>query len=224
MTRRLHQPLPSFDSTHLDYYDVTWFLLAVALLGLALRAGVAVRWLPATCLTSPSIAMQSAVMVVLIISLAITVALRDHRSPAAELGWHIANPSWMAAAATGGALMAMAVALVVGQSYPLVPTMGLADGIILAVVLAPFLEESFFRGCLLPVVARSLGSVGAVIITSLIFGLFHHPPTLLHLTCFTLAGSAYAWMRIASRSTMAAALMHASYNLMLLTWPRLGTR
>lgn len=223
MIRWLHQALPAFDSTHLDYYDVTWFLLAVAILGLALHAGVAVRWLSTTCLTNPSIAMQSAIMVALIFSLAITVALRGHRPPAAELGWRIATSSWLAVAATGGAIMAIAVALVVGQSYPLIPTMGLADGIILAVVLAPLLEESFFRGCLLPVVARPLGSVGAVILTSLIFGLFHHPPTLLHLTCFTLAGVAYAWMRIASGSTMAAALMHASYNLALLTWPRLGS-
>lgn len=37
--------LPSLTSSHLDYYDVTWFLLALSVLSSALHAGVAARWL-----------------------------------------------------------------------------------------------------------------------------------------------------------------------------------
>lgn len=215
MTRYDHAA-PSLDSSHLDYYDVTWFLFAIAVIGLALHAGVAARWLPSTYLTNPSMAVQLAVMIVLILSLAITVRLRGCRSPAAELAWRITGSWWLAAAVAGGLVMAIAVALVVRRTYSLVPKIGFGDGILLAVVLAPLLEESFFRGCLLPVVSRSLGPVAAVVLTSLIFGLFHRPPTIVHFICFTLAGVAYAWMRIASRSTAAAALMHATYNLALL--------
>lgn len=221
MSRHDHAS-PSLDSSHLDYCDVTWFLLAVALLGLALHVGVAARWLPATCLTNPLMAVQSVIMILLVLSLAITVRLRAHRSPMPELGWRIIGTSWWVIAVAGGMIMAIVVTLVVGHRYPLVPQVGVGDGIVLAVLLAPLLEESFFRGCLLPVIARSVGPAGAVILTSLVFGFFHHPPTLLHFICFTLAGGVYAWMRIVSRSTMAAALMHAFYNLVLLTLPRLG--
>lgn len=207
--KRYDRAVPSPDSSHLDYYDVTWFLFAIAVTELALHAGVAARWLPSTDLTSPSTAVQLAVLVVLILSLAITVRLRGRRSPAAELGWRVTSSWWLAAAVVSGAIVAMVVGLVVQRTYPLVPKIGLGDSIVLAVVLAPLLEESFFRGCLLPVVSRSLGPVAAVVLTSVIFGLFHRPPTIVHLICFTLAGVAYAWMMIASRSTAAAALMHA---------------
>lgn len=69
--------------------------------------------------------------------------------------------------------------------------------------------------------ARPLGPAAAVIITSVLFSLFHHPPAMLHFICFTLAGVTYAWMRIASGPTAAAALMHAAYSLALLATPRL---
>lgn len=44
---------------------------------------------------------------------------------------------------------------------------------ILAVFIAPFVEEIFFRGFLQPAFVKSLGVVGGVIVTSLIFGLSH---------------------------------------------------
>ena len=55
----------------------------------------------------------------------------------------------------------------------------------------------------------------AVILTAFLFALLHQPTDLAHWVSFTTAGVAYGWIRVASGSTMAAALMHATYNLAL---------
>jgi len=77
------------------------------------------------------------------------------------------------------------------------------------------LEESFFRGCLLPLLAKTIGNPAAVILTALLFALLHQPSNLAHWVSFTATGVAYGWIRVASRSTTAGALMHATYNLVL---------
>jgi Type II CAAX prenyl endopeptidase Rce1-like len=79
----------------------------------------------------------------------------------------------------------------------------------------PILEESVFRGCLLPVLAQTTGNLAAVILTALLFALFHQPANLVHWVSFTATGVAYGWIRVASRSTTAGAFMHATYNLAL---------
>jgi membrane protease YdiL (CAAX protease family) len=85
----------------------------------------------------------------------------------------------------------------------------------LAATIGPVLEESFFRGCPLPLIERSLWSSAAVILSGLLFASFHQPPTIVHCACLAMSGIAYGWIRVASRSTAAAALMHAIYNLTL---------
>lgn len=55
-----------------------------------------------------------------------------------------------------------------------------------------------------------------MILTSFLFALFHQPTDLAHWVSFTVTGVAYGWIRVASRSTSAAALMHATYNLTIL--------
>ena len=60
-----------------------------------------------------------------------------------------------------------------------------------------------------------MGNGAAVIITAFLFALFHGPANLAHWMSFTATGVAYGWLRVASRSTMATALMHAIYNLTL---------
>ena len=85
----------------------------------------------------------------------------------------------------------------------------------LAISLGPILEESFFRGCLLPLLAQTTGNAIAVILTAFLFALFHQPTDLAHWVSFTVTGVAYGWIRVASGSTTAATLMHATYNLAL---------
>ncbi len=81
-----------------------------------------------------------------------------------------------------------------------------------AVTLGPLCEELAFRGFLLPLVARSLGPVAGVLISALPFAILHGPQyswSWRHVVLITLAGSAFGWMRLHSRSTLTATLMHA---------------
>ena len=91
--------------------------------------------------------------------------------------------------------------------------MAIMELLVLGFVLGPILEESLFRGCLLPLLAQTTGSGPAVILTAILFALFHQPANLAHWVSFTATGIAYGWIRVASRSTAAAAVMHATYNL-----------
>jgi membrane protease YdiL (CAAX protease family) len=65
----------------------------------------------------------------------------------------------------------------------------------------------------LPLLAQTTGSVPAVILRALLFALLHQPGNQAH--WYHLLEQAYGWVRVASRSTTAAALMHATYNLAL---------
>lgn len=216
MIRHSDASWPSISITQLDYCDITWFIFIASFLPLIIYLGVAARLLSRSCLTNPPITFQGVAVALLIFALTLIVRFRSRRSPLAELGWRSAKFPYFAIALLGGCALALTVAVVPRGSYPLAPRIHIGESLLLAVFLGPILEESFFRGCLLPVVAQSLGPAGAVIFTSVIFSLFHRPPSLLHFLCFTLSGIAYAWIRIASRSTATPALMHATYNLVLL--------
>src|SRR5216684_2990625 len=50
--------------------------------------------------------------------------------------------------------------------HQVMPTILAADFLILGLLLGPILEESVFRGCLLPVVARSFGRAGSTPVPS----------------------------------------------------------
>jgi hypothetical protein len=85
-----------------------------------------------------------------------------------------------------------------------------------AVTLGPLWEELAFRGFLLPLLARSLTAVPAVVLTAVVFAGLHSPQyawSWKHLALVAVAGSAFGWMRQWSGSTAAATVMHAGYNL-----------
>ena len=62
--------------------------------------------------------------------------------------------------------------------------MPLVEMVILGLVLGPILEESFFRGLLLPVLAHTVSKSFAVVLTALLFALFHGPANLAHWASF----------------------------------------
>jgi membrane protease YdiL (CAAX protease family) len=114
-----------------------------------------------------------------------------------------------------GALLASGVALYLRYSHRSTSHMALMERLFLAASLSPILEESFFRGCLLPVFPQTTGNAGAVVLTALLFAFLHQPTDLAYWVFFTVTGAANGWIRVASGSTMAATLMHATYNLAL---------
>jgi membrane protease YdiL (CAAX protease family) len=83
------------------------------------------------------------------------------------------------------------------------------------VTLGPLCEELAFRGFLQPLLVRSLGVVPGILAATIPFGLLHfqeYGNSWRHAVLIALAGASFGWMRQATGSTKAAAIMHASYN------------
>ena len=163
----------------------------------------------------PSFGLQFAVIVSLSLALYSVLKLRHRQQVLQPLGWVWPTTAYIVAALVGGVSLASGVALYLrfrNQSAQAVP---IIEILVLGFVLGPILEESLFRGCLLPVLAQTIGNPAAVILTALLFALLHQPSNLAHWVAFTATGVAYGWIRVASRSTTAGALMHATYNLVL---------
>jgi uncharacterized protein len=81
--------------------------------------------------------------------------------------------------------------------------------------LGPLCEELFFRGFLQPLLVRSLGAVGGILLAAVPFGLLHlqeYGYSWRHGLLITLAGAGFGWMRHRTGSTKAAVIMHAAYN------------
>ncbi len=88
--------------------------------------------------------------------------------------------------------------------------------VVCVALLGPLCEELAFRGFLLPLVVRSLGAAAGIAVTALLFALLHGPEydwSWRHVLLIFLAGLAFGWVRWRGRSTLAAALMHATYNM-----------
>ena len=206
---------------HLDaepywgYEDIGAFFLLLVSLSPILRLLARFHFLSRSAITNPGVGLQFAVVVFLSIGLYSVLRLR-HRQPVLKpLGWVVPKRFHIVVAFILGPSFAAGVALYLrlrNQSTSPIPVVEL---LALGVVLGPILEESLFRGCLLPVLAQSTGNVLAVIITAVLFALFHGPTNPAHWVLFTATGVAYGWIRVASRSTTAPALMHAAYNLSL---------
>ena len=203
------------DPCHWDYTDVCAFLICVVMLGTLLRLAVFIRLLSAATIQQPSVLFQAVVSLCVLLTLYATLKFRHGGAVWQALGWTLPSYGYALAASLAGMLLGGAVTLIVRSSNipaPLLAGWKIAG---LATTVGPVLEESFFRGCLLPLIERTVGSPAAVILTSFLFAFFHQPPTVLHCACFAVSGIVYGWMRVVSSSTTTAALMHAVYNLTL---------
>jgi membrane protease YdiL (CAAX protease family) len=92
---------------------------------------------------------------------------------------------------------------------------------VLGLFLGPILKESVFRGCMLPVLARTLGNAISVVTIAVLFAAFHAPGDVTHWVWFTATGAAYGSLRLASETTTGAAFIHATCNLTLFLSARL---
>jgi CAAX protease family protein len=119
--------------------------------------------------------------------------------------------------------LAGAVILFVHWANWPMPTIQFWELVLLGALLGPALEESFFRGFLLPAVSRTTGVPLAVLVCALLFTALHKPPNAAQWASFTITGLAYGWMRVNSGSAAAAIMMHAVYNLTLFLYQVTGT-
>jgi membrane protease YdiL (CAAX protease family) len=197
------------------YEDIGIFFIFVVLLNPALRLLVHFHLLPRSELINASAGLQFVLITFLGLALYLVLKLRHHRPVLRPLGWVLPRTAYIVVALLLGISFASAVALYVRLRNQSTPPISVLELLVLGLVLGPILEESFFRGCLLPLLAQTVGNGAAVIITVFLFALFHGPADLAHWVSFTATGAAYGWLRVASRSTTATALMHATYNLTL---------
>ncbi len=85
---------------------------------------------------------------------------------------------------------------------------------IFAVSFAPLMEELFFRGFLYPVLARRLGVVASIVLTSAAFGILHGAQLKYSwaVLIIFLVGVALTTVRALTRSVAASFLVHVGYN------------
>jgi membrane protease YdiL (CAAX protease family) len=198
-----------------SYEDIGVFFLILVLLGLVLRLFVRFHLLPRSEVTNPSGLLQFAVVASLNLALYLVLKFRHHQPVLRPLGWIWPCTPYIVIALLGGILLASGVILYLRFRNQSMPPMAVMEMLLLGLLLGPILEESLFRGCLLPLLAQTTGRGTAVILTAILFALFHQPANLAHWVSFTATGVAYGWIRVASRSTAAAAVMHTMYNLVV---------
>ena len=86
---------------------------------------------------------------------------------------------------------------------------------VFGVTMGPLFEELGFRGFLQPLLVRSVGAVGGILLASIPFGLLHYQEygnSWRHALVISMAGAMFGVMRHLTGSTRAAVLMHAAYN------------
>src|SRR5579859_4984843 len=200
-----------------SYEDIGVFSLLLTVLRPILSLFVRFRLLPPWELEHPGFGLQVIMILVLMMALYLILRVRHRRPVLHALRWVWPRTRCVMLALLLGALLAGVAICLHGQAQN-TRTIPLVEAMMLGVVLGPILEESFFRGCLLPVLAGSLTNGAAIILTALVFALFHNPVNLAQWVSFSGSGVAYGWIRVTSRSTTAATLTHAAYNLVLLVF------
>lgn len=93
---------------------------------------------------------------------------------------------------------------------------------IVAVFIAPLVEEIVFRGYLYPVVARGLGVTASVFVTGALFGLLHAPQLWggwWQIALLIVVGVVFTLVRAVSKTVVTSYVVHTSYNsVQVITW------
>ncbi len=85
----------------------------------------------------------------------------------------------------------------------------------MAVLLAPVLEETIFRGYIYPVIARSFGVNASILVTGTLFGLLHASQlwgAWAQIAMLVVVGIVFTYARARTRTVVASYILHVSYN------------
>lgn len=96
----------------------------------------------------------------------------------------------------------------------------------MAVLIAPLVEETLFRGYLYPLFARSFGITPGILITGVLFGMMHGAQlgwTWGLVAMLILVGIVFTWVRARTGSVFASFLMHLGYNSLISVAALIGT-
>ena len=97
---------------------------------------------------------------------------------------------------------------------------------VLAVLAAPLVEETIFRGYIYPVVARSFGVPAGVLVTGILFGLLHAMQlggAWGLVTLLAVVGIVLTYVRARTGTVLASYLLHLGYNSMLFVSTAIST-
>jgi len=212
---RLRLPSTLEGSTALSYADIGFFFVFVFFLAMMFRIGVHLHLLSQTRLDNPTLPFQITISLSLIGSLYAIIRLRHGRGVWKLLGWIWPSRIPLVAALLGGIGLGIGVDIIAHATTSTTHLIHFWNLILLDAFLGPIIEESLFRGCLLPVVARTTGPTIGIAATAVLFATLHPISTFVQCLCFVATGTAFGWIRIKSGSTAASGLMHAVYNLTL---------
>jgi membrane protease YdiL (CAAX protease family) len=166
--------------------------------------------------------------------LGVMVLLVEKKSPgnfAPAIRWNPPKGKWIVISLLGGVLLA-GVAEVLGVLlHKWTPTSMPIDEFLkdpnsayvlcfFGILIAPLIEELFFRGFLFPALDRKIGLVGGVAITAAVFAAIHQGQ-LAHawapLSILFVIGVCLTLVRAITKSVAVTVLMHVAYNLTLFT-------
>jgi membrane protease YdiL (CAAX protease family) len=207
-----------------DYTDLLLFaLLVVSSLAVSVLAGVA--------FTKFSVSLRQLLVQVLWYALAFgalkaMLLFRYERPFWRSLGWRPISFSTAAGAILTGPALVISIGLLQFAlrapeiEPPFEQMLGSPGTIvlfgILAVILGPVAEELAFRGFLMPLLIRSLGAAGGIVVTGVIFGSIHgyeYQWSWQYMLLISLVGCIFGWTKYRTQSTLASALMHSTFNL-----------
>jgi membrane protease YdiL (CAAX protease family) len=86
---------------------------------------------------------------------------------------------------------------------------------LMAITIAPLFEELLFRGFLQPLFSRTLGVVGGILLTSVLFGALHavqYKFVWQYVAAISLVGAVLGTVRYRTKSIISSTVMHACYN------------
>ena len=173
--KRPRRRLPSTleGSAALSYADIGLFFVFVFFLAMMFRIGVHLHVLSQTTLDNPTLPFHVTLSLSLIGSLYAIIRLRHGRGVWKRLGWSWPARFHLVAALVAGIGLGIGVDIIVHATTPTIHVIHLWNLILLDGLLGPVIEESFFRGCLLPAVARTTGPTIGIAATAVLFATLH---------------------------------------------------
>ncbi len=221
-----HQP-PATSGPFFDYTDLFFFVgLCIPSLLIALLLIRVLRIFAPISTPIQLLLVQSVWYFLVFGSLAALFRFRYHRPFWESLGWRPLAFSVVVASFFTGPLLAFSIVLLGSalrtpeinlpfeQMLSSVGTKILLG--ILVVILGPVAEELAFRGFLMPLLMRSLGTASGIVLTGIIFGSVHgyeYEWSWRYMLLISLVGCVLGWAKYKTRSTIASALMHSTFNL-----------
>jgi len=218
---------PSASSPFFDYTDLFFFVgLCIPCLLIALFLIRAVRIFEPMPTSVQLLLVQSVWYFLAFGSVGALFRIRYDRPFWQSLGWRSLSFIGAVGALLVGPLLALSLGLLGSAlrtpeiDLPFDQLLGSPGTVvflgIVVVILGPVSEELAFRGFLMPLLIRSIGPAGGIVVTGIIFGSIHgyeYQWSWRHMLLISAAGCVFGWARYKTQSTAAAAFMHSTFNL-----------